>query len=250
MGRYEEALAAAELAIDIARTMGRSANVVTNYSTMALRDIFWLDEALERSTIVAERLGPSEFNMPWMNARADVICADLLLGEIGNVERAWDAAWDDALVSHGWERWLIAGRLASVRADVELENGRLDDAVTWARRALELARTTKRRKYEIASLITLGSALTARGVSEEAAEELRTAVRLANGPGGSPLLRWRARAALGTAALQRAETAAEGEAELGAAASIIHEVVAALAPDRADRYVAAPQVARVLEAAK
>ena len=106
--------------------------------------------------------------MPWMNARADVICADLLLEEIGAVERAWPAAWDDALACQGWERWLITGRLASVRADAELEAGRLDDAVTWARRALEMARTVRRRKYEIASLITLGSALAAQGAHEEA----------------------------------------------------------------------------------
>jgi ATP/maltotriose-dependent transcriptional regulator MalT len=229
--------------------LGRGDNVVTNYSTMTLRDIFWLDEALERSSLVADRLGPSDFNMPWMNARADLISAELLLGEVGNVERTWTGAWDDAVAGRGWERWLISGRLASVRADTELERGRLEDAVTWARRALEMARVVNRRKYEIASLITLGSALVAQGVNEGAAQELRTAVQLAEGPGGSPLLRWRARAALGLA-LQQAETAAEGEPELREAASIIHEIASSLAPERADRYMAAPQVARVLEAAR
>ena len=109
----------AEGAIATARRMGRGDNVVTNYSTMTLRDIFWLDEALERSSIVADRLGPSDFDMPWMNARADVISAELLLGDIGAVERAWPAAWDDALACKGWERWLITGRLASMRADTE-----------------------------------------------------------------------------------------------------------------------------------
>jgi class 3 adenylate cyclase/tetratricopeptide (TPR) repeat protein len=247
MGRYEEALEAGEAAIATARRLGRDDDVVTNYSTMALRDIFWLDEALERSSLVADGLGPSDFNMPWMNARADVISAELLLGEVANVERTWSSAWDDAVASHGWERWLITGRLASARAEMELERGRLEDAVTWARRALEMARWVNRRKYAISSLITLGSALAAQGAID-GVEELRTAVRLADGPGGSPLLRWRARAALGTAALQRTETAAEGETELRAAASMVHEVAAALAPERADRYVAAPQVARVLEA--
>jgi tetratricopeptide (TPR) repeat protein len=249
MGRYEEALEIGDAAIATARRLGRGDNVVTNYSTMTLRDIFWLDEALERSSLVADRLGPSDFNMPWMNARADLISVELLLGEVGNVERTWKGAWDDAVAGRGWERWLISGRLASVRADTELERGRLEDAVTWARRALEMARVVNRRKYEIASLITLGSALVAQGVNEGAAQELRTAVRLAEGPGGSPLLRWRARAALGLA-LQQAETAAEGEPELREAASIIHEIAASLAPERADRYMAAPQVARVLEAAR
>ncbi|MGZ8651468.1 MAG: ATP-binding protein [Actinomycetota bacterium] len=250
IGRYEEALETAEAAIATARRLGRGDNVVTNYSTMTLRDIFWLDEALARSSLVADRLGPSDFNMPWMNARADVISAELLLGEVGNVERSWSGAWDDAAASHGWERWLITGRLASARADMELERGRLDDAVSWARRALEMARSVNRRKYAISSLITLGSALAAQGVNEDAAELLRNAVRLADGPGGSPLLRWRARAALGTAASVPAETAAEGRAELRAAAAIIREVAAALAPERAGRYAAAPQVARVLEAAR
>jgi class 3 adenylate cyclase/tetratricopeptide (TPR) repeat protein len=248
MGRYEEALEAGDAAIATARRLGRGDNVVTNYSTMALRDIFWLDEALERSSLVADRLGPSHFNMPWMNARADVISAELLLGDVANVERSWSGAWDDAVASHGWERWLITGRLASARADMELELGRPEDAVTWARRALEMARSVNRRKYAIASLVTLGSALASQGAMD-GVEELRTAVRLADGPGGSPLLRWRARAALGTAALRRAETASEGSAELRAAASIIHTIAAELVPERADRYVAAPQVATVLEAA-
>ena len=250
MGRYEEALKVGENAIATARRFGRSENVVTNYSTMTLRDIFWLDEALERSAQVADRLGPSDFNMPWMNARADVISADLLLGQIGNVERSWSGTWDAAAASHGWERWLITGRLASVRADLELERGRLDDAVTWARRALKMALEVNRRKYEISALITLGSALAAQGLNEDAAGQLRTAVRLADESRGSPLLRWRAKAAFGIAALQQAQTAAEGEAALQAAAEAIHEVAASLAPDRAYRYLLAQQVVRVLEAAR
>ncbi len=141
--------------------------------------------------------------MPWMNARADVISAELLLGDIGGVERSWPTAWDDALACEGWERWLITGRLASVRADNDLEAGRLDDAVIWARRSLQMARSVKRRKYEIASLITLGSSLAAQGLYPTATQELHAAVALADGPGGSPLLRWRARAALGAASMQR-----------------------------------------------
>ena len=248
MGRYEEALAAGTVAIEIARTMGRPSNVVTNYSTLPLREIFWLDEALERSALVADRLGPSDFNMPWMNARADVISTEILMGELGNVERTWDSAWEDAAASKGWERWLVGGRLVSLRADAELDAGRQDDAVTWARRALEIAQRTKRHKYAIAAATTLGPAVAAQGATDDAVGELRAAVSLADGPGGSPLLRWRARAALGTAALSRPETAAEGEAELRAAAAIIREIAGALAPERAARYLAAPQVAPILTA--
>ena len=241
MGRYEEAIAAGDLAIATAERLGRSANVVTNYSTMTLRDIYWIDEAYERSAGVAERLGPSDFNMPWMNARADVIGAELLRGNLGAVERAWPSAWEDALASHGWERWLVAGRLASARADVELEAGRLDDAVEWGRRALDYARSTLRRKYEIASLITLGSALAQQGLVDDATTYLGEAVERSDGPGGSPLLRWRARAALGALP--------DHDAQLTAAAAMIREIVGTLTPERAARYLAAPQPAAVLNAA-
>ncbi len=94
----------------------------------------------ERSETVADRLGPSDFNMPWMNARADLIGAQLLCGELGLVERVWPSAWDDALAVQAWEHWLVSGRLAAYRAEWSSRPGRLDDAVTWARRAIELAR--------------------------------------------------------------------------------------------------------------
>ena len=80
MGRYEEALAASENAIATARRLGRRDSVVLNYSTMPLREIFAVEEALRRSETVVDRLGPSDFNMPWMNARADLLGAHLLGG--------------------------------------------------------------------------------------------------------------------------------------------------------------------------
>src|SRR4029453_2924002 len=80
-GRYEESLAAADAAIATARRLGGQDGVVLNYSTTPLREIFSVEEALERSEIVVSRLGPSDFNMPWMNARADLIGAHLLAGQ-------------------------------------------------------------------------------------------------------------------------------------------------------------------------
>src|SRR5919106_4554335 len=96
MGRYEEAISMGQEAIAIGLRMGRPTNVVMNYSTLPLREIFAVDEAHRRSEEVADRLGPSDFNMPWMNARADVLAAELLSGELGAVERTWPSAWDDA----------------------------------------------------------------------------------------------------------------------------------------------------------
>jgi hypothetical protein len=142
--------------------------------------------------------------MPWMNARADLIGAHLLGGALGLVEREWPSAWDDALAVQAWEHWLITGRLAAYRAEWELEAGQLDDAVSWARRAIEMARGVHRRKYEAIALTVLGRALTAQGQSDAAATELGTAVEIADAL-GSPLLRWQARAAVGEGVVDRLE---------------------------------------------
>jgi class 3 adenylate cyclase/tetratricopeptide (TPR) repeat protein len=249
LGRYEEALAKADAAIATAEAIGRAANVVTNYSTGPLRDIFALAEARRRSAEVAGRLGPSDFNMPWLNARTDLICSDLLLGELGDVERAWPGIWDDALASQAWERWLVSGRLGSLRAELALAMSRFDDAVTWGRQALEMATKGGRAKYEVVSLISLGTALTGTGARDDSFEILERAVLKADGL-GSPLYRWRSRAALveavragsgGAAGIARAETVgAEAEA-------LIRDVAAGLAEERATAYLAAEPVARALE---
>jgi tetratricopeptide (TPR) repeat protein len=247
MGRYEEALATGEAAIATARALGRPANVVTNYTTLTLREIFSLDEARDRSETVADRLGPSDFNMPWMNARADLLGAQLLLGDLNRVERDWPSAWEDVLAAKGWEHWLITGRLAAYRAELELERGRFDDSVTWARRAVESARAVHRGKYEAIALTTLGRALTAQGHAEEAVAELRSAVEAADRL-GSPLFRWQARAAL-AAALSKRSDGEDPDGPLQEAATIIREIAASLAPERAKGYLAAAPVIEVLEAA-
>ncbi|MGH2591400.1 MAG: hypothetical protein ACRDGW_11475, partial [Actinomycetota bacterium] len=247
MGRYEEALAIGEAAIATAIALGRPPNATTNYLTLTLREIFSLEEARDRSEAVADRLGPSDFNMPWMNARADLLGAQLLLGDLGRVEEYWPGAFEDALAVKGWEHWLISGRLLAYRAELELEAGRHDDAVMWARRALESARAVRRRKYEAIALTTLGRALTAQGLADEAAAELRSAIEIADEL-GSPLLRWQARAAL-AAALSRKPNGEDPEGPLQEAAKIIREVAASLAPERAKGYLAAAPVVEVLESA-
>jgi len=247
LGRYEEAIAAADAAIATARRLGRPDSVVLNYSTMPLREIFAVEEALRRSETVVDRLGPSDFNMPWMNARADLIGAHLLGGALGLVEREWPSAWDDALAVSAWEHWLITGRLAAYRAEWELEAAQYDDAVTWARRAIDTARGVHRRKYEAIALTVLGRALTAQGQGEAAATELRTAVEIADAL-GSPLLRWQARAALAKA-LYSGSNGADPETPLREAATIVRDVAASLASERGKVYLAAPPAVEVLEAA-
>jgi tetratricopeptide (TPR) repeat protein len=244
LGRYQEALEASESAIAAAQRLGRPANVVINYSTLILREIFALDEARERSQMVADRLGPSDFNMPWMNARADLIASELLLGEFGTVEQLWPGAWDDAQDVQAWEHWLVSGRLAVARAQLELGAGDLDEAVTWSRRALEMASSGGRPKYEAIALIALGQTLIRQGLAEDAVTELERAVTIADAL-GSPLVRWETRAALASA--QRA-AGVDPEARQAEAAAIIRDVASSLSPERGATYLTAPQVRGLLDA--
>jgi len=247
LGRYEEALAVGQAAIATAIELGRPPNVTTNYFTLTLRELFMLEEARDRSEEVVGRTGPSDFNMPWMNARADLLGAHLLLGEFGSLRRDLPVALGDCEALPGWERWLVSGRLVAYTAELELEEGHLDDAVTWARRAIERARGVRRRKYVAIGLTLLGRALTAQGLADEAVNELRSAVEIADGL-GSPVLRWQSRAAL-SAALSKRSSGADPDGPLQEAAQIIREVAASLAPERAKGYLAAAPVVQVLEVA-
>jgi tetratricopeptide (TPR) repeat protein len=246
LGRYEEAIARGEEAIATAHRLGAWDIRVTNDSTGPLRDVYAIDEARRRSEAMVERLGPSSFNMPWMNARADLIGAQLLADDVGAVERDWPAAWDDAVASPAWEHWLITGRLAVVRAQLALRLGRLDECVTWSERALDLARPVGRRKYEIVSLITLGRGLTGQGSSEQAVSTLHEAVSLADVL-GSPLYRWQARAALAETARRVPVEDASPNDHLEEAVRIIYQIAGSLAPERATAYLEAREVAEVLE---
>jgi hypothetical protein len=117
--------------------------------------------------------------------------------------------------------------------------------VTWSRRAIELARGGGRRKYETIALTTLGRALSAQKLADEAVRELRTARDLADEL-GTPLLRWQTRAALADAEGRSRGTSNDAEKHRREAAEIVRGVAASLAPQRAAAYLAAPQVADVL----
>lgn len=246
-GRYEEAIEASEAGIDAMKLLGHPYYTALNYSTLTLREIFAVEEAAKRSAMVADSLGPSDFNMPWMNARADVLVAALLADDFATIDRDFETTWEDAVTSQAWERWLVSGRLAVMRAEADRLRGRLDDAATWARRALDLAVVSGRSKYEAAARTTLGALLG--GEDDEAAlEHLRAAVTIADDL-GSPLLRWRALAALGTVERHASAAGVSGEAHLREAATIIRDVAASLSPERSAGYLAAPEVVTTLEAA-
>lgn len=182
--------------------------------------------------------------MPWMNAEVDLIHSDVLAGEMGRAETRWSGLWDDVRSTTAWERWLLGGKMAALRAEIALATEGPEEAAEWAGRAVDMARRVRRAKYEAAARTSLGKALLALGEHEKATEELRTAVAGADGL-INPYGRWRARAELATA-LQASGDDAGAQTQLREAAAIITTVAEGLSQDRSQKFLAAEPVAEIL----
>ena len=249
MGRYEDALARFDSVIALGRELGRPVRVLLNYSSMAFRELYDLDEARRRSEESLSQQGRSaSFHMPWMNAAVDLIQTDLMAGEFGAAEVRWRDLWDKVLATPAWERWLLGGKMAALRAGIALETEPPEVAAEWAQKAIAMARPVRRTKYENVARAILGKALLAMGRRQDALRELQEAVRGADML-GNPAARWRVRADL-AAALDAAGDDKGEESAFREAARIIRDIEASLAPERAKRFVATPHVARVLMAVR
>jgi predicted Zn-dependent protease len=114
-------------------------------------------------------------------------------------------------------------------------------------KAIEMAKPVGRRKYEVASRITLGRAFLSMGRVSDAVDELRTAIDGADAL-GTPPARWQGRAALARA-LSTVGRDEEAGVALSEAKSIIEDVAAGLAPERAKVFVSAEPIREVLDSA-
>jgi tetratricopeptide (TPR) repeat protein len=249
MGRYEEALASFDRVIALGRELGRPVRVLLNYSTMAFRELYELDEARHRSEEALSQQGRSaSFHMPWMNSAVDLMQTDLMAGDFGAAEVRWRQLWDEVLATPAWERWLLGGKMAALRAGIALETESPEAAAEWASKAIAMARPVHRDKYENVARATLGRAFLAMGRRQDGLLELQKAVEGADKL-GNPAARWQVRADL--AAGLGAGGDDEGmETALQEAARIIRGIEVSLAPERAKRFVAAPLVAQVLTAVR
>jgi class 3 adenylate cyclase/tetratricopeptide (TPR) repeat protein len=247
LGRHEEAIAMWDDLFEVARELGRSHRVLLNYSALAYRELHDLEEARRRTEEALELSLTLTFSMPRQFARSDLVFTHLLERDVGGAEVAWRQAWDSASEATAWTTWLIAGRLACARAEIALQADDREPAVEWATRGIELARSTRRRKYEARSLSLLGEALARLGRRDGAIESARAAVAIADELVGPPA-RWQARAALGRAAYAVGDddTAARAYEE---AARLIRTFADTLAPERAARLLVAQEIDETLSAA-
>ncbi len=247
LARHEEAIAIWDELFGIARELGENPRVLLNYSALAYRELYDLAEARGRSEQALELSAAETFGMPRQFAGSDLLFTLLLAGDIGGAQAVWPSLWEGAEKATGWTTWLIAGRLVYARAEIALHAESPESAVEWAGRAIEIARRTRRRKYESRSLTLLGQALALLGRREEALDSLRSAVVIADELVGPPA-RWHARAALGEVsyALGDDETAAVAYAE---SANLVESFADTLAAERAARLLAAPAVEEILSLA-
>src|SRR5439155_24807643 len=114
MGRTADAIARADTIIERSRDLGnpRWGAASYNYSSLAFRDVFMLDEARRRNEAALELVeAVGEWGMPKMQGTIDMMLTDLLLGEVGRAQTAWPAAWEQAINGAAWRPWLGGCRL-------------------------------------------------------------------------------------------------------------------------------------------
>ena len=146
-----------------------------------------------------------------------------------------------------WTTWLVAGRLAAARAEIALHAETPEAAAEWAQTSLEIARRTKRRKYEARSLTLLGHALARLRRGDEALDALRAAVVIVDDLVGAPA-RWEARAALGEVAYSLGQDDVAATA-VNDAADLIQGFLPTLAPGRASTLRTSTIVEQTLSSA-
>jgi len=244
LGRHEEAIAIWDELFEIARELGQNPRGLLNYSALAYRELYDLGEARRRSEEALELSAGETFGMPRQFAGSDLLFTHLLAGDVGAAQAEWPSCWEGAAEATGWTVWLIAGRLLCARAEIALHAEKAESAVEWAQRSLEVARRTRRRKYEARSLTLLGQALARLGRRDEALAPLRAAVEIADELVGAPA-RWQTRSALGEVAYGLGDDDAAATAH-AAAAELVDGVARSLSPDRAARFLAAPAVQEML----
>jgi class 3 adenylate cyclase/tetratricopeptide (TPR) repeat protein len=247
LGRHEEAIPIWDELFEIARELGHNHRVLLNYSSVAYRDLYDLEEARRRTEEALELSEGLSFSMPRQFAGSDLLLTHLLEGDIGAAQKLWPERWADADTATAWTTWLIVGRLTSTRAEIALHAETPETAIEWAQRAIEIARRTRRRKYEARSCMILGQALARLGRRNESLDALRTATAIGDEL-VSPPKRWESYAALGEAAytLGDDDTAADSYAE---AAHLIESFAATLSEARAAAFLAAPAVTEILSSA-
>lgn len=140
----------------------------------------------------------------------------------------------------GWHEWLIQGRLAYARAEIDLARGKPEEAAAAASDAIARSLRVGRLKYEVVARSVLGVALLELQREAEGVAELRAALVGAERLGHPPTT-WRAAGRL-VAALARTGDDGGAQRAYACLTATVDAFVAELSENRRARLLAAPEL--------
>ncbi|HTG46796.1 MAG TPA: AAA family ATPase [Actinomycetota bacterium] len=247
MGRTEEGLAMLDRIIATADELDvpRWGAAPLNYSSLAFRDLYLVEEARRRNeAALAFVQAHGEWGMPLLQGRTDLLLADLMAGDVGAAQAGWPEVWDAAINGAAWRPWLGGCRLSLIRARIAREAEGPDATAGHALDAIARAQRATRPKYEAAARTLLGEAFVSLGRREDGLTEVRAATEIAERLGGATP-RWQT-----WAARSRIAYATGDDDDAAAAAARAREILqtwlATLTAEHAASVRGAPEPAQVL----
>ncbi len=223
LSRHDEGIAWLDRAIDLGREWEEGSFRFTargmNMRAGALREIGDLAGARAQSHEGLELAKESAFPPAAISARLDLLYADLMSGDVAAAERSIPDLADALEGAKGFHQFLWSIRLIVARAETALLAGRHEEAIAFARTALEETDRFGRRKYDCLVRTPLAHALLATGRPEEAADVATRAVLEAERLGHLPS-RWPALAALSDARAALGDDDGAADAHAAAVRSI------------------------------
>jgi hypothetical protein len=114
-----------------------------------------------------------------VSASIDLLLTCARRHDVGRAETLLPEAIALVASTPGWHEWLWTLRLKQARAEVALERGSFELAMTEATEGIEMSRVRLRRKYEALGLVTRAHALGRLGRTREAIADARDGVAIA-----------------------------------------------------------------------
>ena len=223
LSRHEEGISWLDRAIELGREWEERSFRFTaramNMRAGALREIGDMAAARAQSEEALELAKDSGFPPAAISARLDLLYADLMDGDIGRVERLIPDLAEAIEDVKGFHLFLWSIRLLVARAEAAVLAGRHDEAISFAKEALDAAARFGRPKYDCLVRVPLARALLATGRAKEAADVVTRAVIEAERLGHLPS-RWRALAMLADAKADLGENDAASDARAAAVRSV------------------------------
>lgn len=251
LGRYEDAFSVFAEIIDhgngvelVPRLTGRAVAMWAG----ALRELHDLDGARRLNEQAAEMGRRAAFVNSQVQSGIDLLLIDLAAGEIGTVETLLPSIAEQAEQLRGWHQWLVASRVADLRARWHLAAAAHDDAAEAATASIQRAVSVGRAKYEASGRAVLAQALAGLGRPADGVAQAEEAHRIAVAIDHAPTV-WDTADVLSR--LYERHGSDEDARRLAiVAAEAVSRCAGGLAPERRSSFLAAQRSAELLQRAR